>query len=130
MKKLKLKIALAEKLFDLATEKEDSSRSYSGSRRTDCRDIGSVNLSQADRLYGISEETTWPAAGGRREKLSPSASILKGCEDDYPAADLWPSFIPVSWIWWCVYPDGRKKMVVSLLQNTSLKFSESAPFSD
>ena len=86
------------------------------------------NLSQADRLYGI-----WVRNNLARdveedvEKLEPtSASILNDCEDDLPGlADLMPTKFHSRFLDLVtrVYPDDWKKIVVRLLQDTSLKFS-------
>ena len=123
------KIALAEKLFDLASEKEDL--------QTDLPQVlhdltiaimEAKNLSQADRLYGI-----WVRNNLARdveedvEKLEPtSASILKECEEDLPAlADLMPAKFHSRFLDLVArtYPDNWKKIVLNLLQNTAVKFS-------
>ena len=128
-KRSKVKIALAEKLFDLATEKEDLQADLPQVlEELTAAILEARNLSQADRLYGI-----WVRNNLARdveedvEKLEPtSASILKECEDDLPGlADLMPTKFHSRFLDLVarVYPDDWKKMVVSLLQNTSLKFS-------
>jgi transcription elongation GreA/GreB family factor len=123
------KIVLAEKLFDLAAEKEDL--------QTDLPQVlhdltiaimEAKNLSQADRLYGI-----WVRNNLARdveedvEKLEPtSASILKECEDDLPAlADLMPAKFHSRFLDLVArtYESNWKDMVLNLLQNTSVKFS-------
>jgi len=128
-KRSKVKIALAEKLFDLATEKEDLQADLPQvlSELTTAI-MEARNLSQADRLYGI-----WVRNNLARdveedvEKLEPtSASILKECEDDLPGlADLMPTKFHTRFLDLVarVYPDEWKKIIVSLLQNTALKFS-------
>ena len=128
-KRSKVKIALAEKLFDLATEKEDLQADLPQVlEELTSAILEARNLSQADRLYGI-----WVRNNLARdveedvEKLEPtSASILKECEDDLPGlADLMPTKFHsrVLDLVARVYPEDWKKMVISLLQNTSLKFS-------
>jgi len=123
------KIVLAEKLFDLAAEKEDL--------QTDLPQVladltvailEAKNLSQADRLYGI-----WVRNNLARdveedvEKLEPtSASILKECEDDLPGlANLMPAKFHSRFLDLVArtYPDNWKKVVLDLLQNTTVKFS-------
>ena len=86
------------------------------------------NLSEADRLYGI-----WVRNNLARdveedvEKLEPtSASILQECEDDLPRlADLMPTKFHSRFLDLVtrVYEDNWKKIVLNLLQNTSVKFS-------
>ena len=128
-KRSKVKIALAEKLFDLATEKEDLQADLPRVlEELTAAILEARNLSQADRLYGI-----WVRNNLARdveedvEKLEPtSASILKECENDLPGlADLMPTKFHSRFLDLVarVYPDDWKKIVVSLLQNTSLKFS-------
>ncbi len=128
-KRSKVKIALAEKLFDLATEKEDLQADLPRVlEELTAAILEARNLSQADRLYGI-----WVRNNLARdveedvEKLEPtSASILKECENDLPGlADLMPTKFHSRFLDLVarVYPDHWKKMVLSLLQNTSLKFS-------
>ena len=123
------KIVLAEKLFDLAAEKEDL--------QTDLPQVladltGAIleakNLSQADRLYGI-----WVRNNLARdveedvEKLEPtSASILKECEEDLPGlANLMPAKFHSRFLDLVArtYPENWKKVVLDLLQNTTVKFS-------
>jgi len=123
------KIVLAEKLFDLAAEKEDL--------QTDLPQVladltvaimEAKNLSQADRLYGI-----WVRNNLARdveedvEKLEPtSASILKECEEDLPAlADLMPAKFHSRFLDLVArtYPDNWRDLVLNLLQNTAVKFS-------
>jgi transcription elongation GreA/GreB family factor len=128
-KRSKEKIALAEKLFDLATEKEDLQADLPQvlDELTNAI-LEARNLSQADRLYGI-----WVRNNLARdveedvEKLEPtSASILKECEDDLPGlADLMPTKFHSRFLDLVtrVYPDDWKKIIVSLLRDTSLKFS-------
>mgnify|MGYP001169479113 FL=1 len=128
-KRSKEKIALAEKLFDLATEKEDLQADLPRVLEELTNAIMEArNLSQADRLYGI-----WVRNNLARdveedvEKLEPtSASILSDCEDDLPGlADLMPTKFHSRFLDLVtrVYPDDWKKIVVRLLQDTSLKFS-------
>ena len=128
-KRSKEKIALAEKLFDLATEKEDLQSDLPRVLEELTNAIMEArNLSQADRLYGI-----WVRNNLARdveedvEKLEPtSASILNDCEDDLPGlADLMPTKFHSRFLDLVtrVYPDDWKKIVVRLLQDTSLKFS-------
>jgi len=123
------KIVLAERLFDLASEKEDLQADLP-------QVLGDLtvaimeakNLSQADRLYGI-----WVRNNLARdveedvEKLEPtSASILKECEDDLPAlADLMPAKFHSRLLDLVArtYPDNWKEIVLNLLQNTLVKFS-------
>jgi len=128
-KRSKVKISLAEKLFDLATEKEDLQADLPRVLEELTAAISEArNLSQADRLYGI-----WVRNNLARdveedvEKLEPtSASILKECEDDLPGlADLLPTKFHSRFLDLVarVYPEDWKKIIVSLLQDTSLKFS-------
>jgi transcription elongation GreA/GreB family factor len=128
-KRSKAKIALAEKLFDLATEKEDLQADLPRVlEELTTTILEARNLSQADRLYGI-----WVRNNLARdveedvEKLEPtSASILKECEDDLPGlANLMPTKFHSRFLDLVarVYPDDWKKIIVSLLQDTSLKFS-------
>ena len=128
-KRSKEKIALAEKLFDLATEKEDLQADLPQvlSELTNAL-MEARNLSQADRLYGI-----WVRNNLARdveedvEKLEPtSASVLEECAEDLPAlADLMPTKFHSRFLDLVsrVYPDDWKKLVVHLLQNTALRFS-------
>ena len=123
------KIVLAEKLYDLASEKEDLQADLPQvlSDLT-VAILEAKNLSQADRLYGI-----WVRNNLARdveedvEKIEPtSASILKECEDDQPAlADLMPAKFHGRFLDLVArtYPDNWKKIVLNLLQNTTVKFS-------
>ena len=128
-KRSKEKIVLAEKLFDLAAEKED----LQADLPQVLIDLTSAimearNLSDADRLYGI-----WVRNNLARdveedvEKLEPtSASILKECEDDLPRlADLMPTKFHDRFLDLVtrVYPENWKPIVLNLLHNTSVKFS-------
>ena len=128
-KRSKEKIALAEKLFDLATEKEDLQTDLPRVLEELTTAIMEArNLSQADRLYGI-----WVRNNLARdveedvEKLEPtSASILEECTDDLPGlADLMPTKFHSRFLDLVsrVYPDDWKKIVVNLLHDTALKFS-------
>ena len=123
------KIALAEKLFDLAAQKEDLQADLPQVLADlTIAILEAKNLSQADRLYGI-----WVRNNLARdveedvEKLEPtSASILQECEDDLPAlADLMPAKFHSRFLDLVArtYPDNWKKIVLSLLQNTAVKFS-------
>lgn len=128
-KRSKEKIALAEKLFDLATEKEDLQADLPQVLLELTNALMEArNLSQADRLYGI-----WVRNNLARdveedvEKLEPtSASVLEECAEDLPAlADLMPTKFHSRFLDLVsrVYPDDWKKLVVHLLQNTALRFS-------
>lgn len=128
-KRSKEKIVLAEKLFDLASEKEDLQADLPQVLEDLTNAILEArNLSDADRLYGI-----WVRNNLARdveedvEKLEPtSASILKECEADLPRlANLMPTKFHTRFLDLVtrVYPDDWKKIVVNLLQNTSMKFS-------
>ena len=128
-KRSKEKIILAEKLFDLASEKEDLQADLPQVLEDLTNAILEArNLSDADRLYGI-----WVRNNLARdveedvEKLEPtSASILKECEADLPRlANLMPTKFHTRFLDLVtrVYPDEWKKIVVNLLQNTSMKFS-------
>jgi len=123
------KIVLAEKLFDLSSEKEDLQADLPQVLLDLTNAIYEAkNLSQADRLYGI-----WVRNNLARdveedvEKLEPtSASILKECEDDLPGlANLMPSKFHSRFLDLVArtYPDSWKQLVINLLQNTSVKFS-------
>ena len=123
------KIVLAEKLFDLAAEKEDLQADLPQVLADlTVAILEAKNLSQADRLYGI-----WVRNNLARdveedvEKLEPtSASILKECEDDLAAlADLMPAKFHSRFLDLVArtYPDNWKKTVLNLLQNTTVKFS-------
>jgi transcription elongation GreA/GreB family factor len=123
------KIVLAERLFDLASEKEDLQADLPQVLADlTVAIMEAKNLSQADRLYGI-----WVRNNLARdveedvEKLEPtSASILKECEDDLPAlADLMPAKFHSRFLDLVArtYPDNWKEIVLNLLQNTLVKFS-------
>ncbi len=123
------KIVLAEKLFDLAAEKEDLQADLPQVLADLSVEILEANnLSQADRLYGI-----WVRNNLARdveedvEKLEPtSASILKECEEDLPAlADLMPAKFHSRFLDLVArtYPDNWKDIILNLLQNTMVKFS-------
>lgn len=128
-KRSKEKIILAEKLFDLSSEKEDLHA-----------DLPQVlldltvalmearNLSQADRLHGI-----WVRNNLARdveedvEKLEPtSASVLNDCEEDLPGlADQMPAKFHSRFLDLVtrVYPEKWKEIILKLLHNTATKFS-------
>ena len=123
------KIVLAERLFDLAAEKEDLQADLPQVLHDlTIAILEAKNLSQADRLYGI-----WVRNNLARdveedvEKLEPtSASILQECEDDLPAlADLMPAKFHSRFLDLVArsYPDNWKEIVLNLLQNTTVKFS-------
>ena len=123
------KIVLAERLFDLASEKEDLQADLPQVLADlTVAIMEAKNLSQADRLYGI-----WVRNNLARdveedvEKLEPtSTSILKECEDDLPAlADLMPAKFHSRFLDLVArtYPDNWKDIVLNLLQNTLVKFS-------
>ncbi len=123
------KIALAEKLFDLASEKEDLQADLPQVLHDlTLAILEAKNLSQADRLYGI-----WVRNNLARdveedvEKLEPtSASILQECEEDLAGlADLMPAKFHGRFLDLVArtYPDNWKKIVLQLLQNTMVKFS-------
>jgi transcription elongation factor GreA len=128
-KRSKEKIILAEKLFDLAAEKEDLQADLP-QVLTDLTTaiMEARNLSDADRLYGI-----WVRNNLARdveedvEKLEPtSASILKECEEDLPRlADLMPTKFHDRFLDLVtrVYPENWKQIVLNLLHNTTVKFS-------
>jgi len=128
-KRSKEKIILAEKLFDLAAEKEDLQADLP-QVLTDLTNaiMEARNLSDADRLYGI-----WVRNNLARdveedvEKLEPtSASILKECEEDLPRlADLMPTKFHDRFLDLVtrVYPENWKPIVLNLLHNTTVKFS-------
>jgi len=114
------KIVLAEKLFDLAAEKEDLQADLPQVLHDlTIAIMEAKNLSQADRLYGI-----WVRNNLARdveedvEKLEPtSASILEECLDDLPAlANLMPAKFHSRFLdlVFRVYPDDWKKKVVHL----------------
>jgi transcription elongation GreA/GreB family factor len=123
------KIVLAEKLFDLAAEKEDLQADLPQVLADlTVAIMEAKNLSQADRLYGI-----WVRNNLARdveedvEKLEPtSASILKECEADLAAlADLMPAKFHSRFLDLVArtYPDNWKEIILNLLQNTTVKFS-------
>ena len=125
----KEKIALAEKLFDLASEKEDLQSDLPRVLEELTNAIMEArNLSDADRLYGI-----WVRNNLARdveedvEKLEPtSASILNECEGDLPRlADQMPTKFHGRFLDLVtrVYPEKWKEIVSDLLHNTSVKFS-------
>jgi len=128
-KRSKEKIALAEKLFDLATEKEALHADLPQVlHELTVAIMEARNLSQADRLYGI-----WVRNNLARdveedvEKLEPtSASILNECEGDLPGlADQMPTKFHSRFLDLVtrVYPENWKPLIVKLLQNTAVKFS-------
>lgn len=128
-KRSKVKIALAEKLYDLASEKEDLQADLPQVLEELTNAIlAARNLSEADRLYGI-----WVRNNLARdveedvEKLEPtSASILHECESDLPRlANLLPTKFHSRFLDLVtrVYADNWKEVVLNLLQNTSVKFS-------
>ena len=123
------KIILAEKLFDLATEKEDLQADLPRVlHELTVAIMEARNLTQAERLYGI-----WVRNNLARdveedvEKLEPtSASILDDCKDELPAlADQLPTKFHRRFLDLIsrVYEENWKTTVVHLLQNTSFKFS-------
>jgi len=128
-KRSKHKIILAEKLFDLASEKEDLQADLPQvlSELT-VAIMEARNLSQADRLYGI-----WVRNNLARdveedvEQLEPtSASILEECKDDLPGlANQMPTKFHRRFLDLVsrVYEGDWKPLVVNLLQNTTFKFS-------
>jgi transcription elongation GreA/GreB family factor len=128
-KRSKHKIILAEKLFDLASEKEDLQADLPQvlSELT-VAIMEARNLSQADRLYGI-----WVRNNLARdveedvEQLEPtSASILEECKDDLPGlANQMPTKFHRRFLDLVtrVYEADWKPLVVNLLQNTTFKFS-------
>ena len=134
-KRSKEKIILAEKLYDLASEKEDLQADLPQVLHDlTVALMEARNLSQADRLHGI-----WVRNNLARdveedvEKLEPtSASILHECEEDLPAlADQMPAKFHSRLLDLVtrVYPEKWKDTVLHLLHNTATKFSgESAHF--
>jgi transcription elongation GreA/GreB family factor len=128
-KRSKEKIILAEKLFDLAAEKEDLQADLPQVLK-DLTDaiLEARNLSDADRLYGI-----WVRNNLARdveedvEKLEPtSASILNECEEDLPRlANLMPTKFHNRFLDLVtrVYPETWKPIVLNLMHNTIVKFS-------
>jgi transcription elongation factor GreA-like protein len=119
-KRSKEKIALAEKLYDLASEKEDLQADLPQVLEDLTNAILEArNLSEADRLYGI-----WVRNNLARdveedvEKLEPtSASILHECEEDLPRlADLLPTKFHSRFLDLVtrVYSDNWKSIIVNL----------------
>ena len=128
-KRSKEKIILAEKLFDLASEKEDLQADLPQVLHDlTVALMEARNLNQADRLHGI-----WVRNNLARdveedvEKLEPtSASILNECEEDLPAlADQMPAKFHTRFLDLVtrVYPEKWKDIVLNLLHNTATKFS-------
>jgi len=128
-KRSKFKIALAEKLYDLSSEKEDLQADLPKVLNDLTVAIMEArNLSQADRLYGI-----WVRNNLARdveedvEKLEPtSASILEECKDDLSGlADQMPTKFHRRFLDLVsrVYEHDWKKIILNLLQNTSFRFS-------
>lgn len=128
-KRSKEKIILAEKLFDLASEKEDLQADLPQVLHDlTVALMEARNLSQADRLHGI-----WVRNNLARdveedvEKLEPtSASILNECEEDLPGlADQMPAKFHSRFLDLVtrVYPEKWKDIVLHLLHNTATKFS-------
>jgi transcription elongation factor GreA len=134
-KRSKEKIILAEKLYDLASEKEDLQADLPQVLHDlTVALMEARNLSQADRLHGI-----WVRNNLARdveedvEKLEPtSASILHECEEDLPGlADQMPAKFHSRFLDLVtrVYPEKWKDIVLNLLHNTATKFSgETAHF--
>ena len=134
-KRSKEKILLAEKLFDLASEKEDLQADLPQVLHDlTVALMEARNLSQSDRLHGI-----WVRNNLARdveedvEKLEPtSASILHECEEDLPGlADQMPAKFHSRFLDLVtrVYPEKWKEIILNLLHNTTTKFSgESAHF--
>jgi transcription elongation GreA/GreB family factor len=128
-KRSKEKIILAEKLFDLSSEKEDL---HADLPQVLLDLTGALmearNLSQADRLHGI-----WVRNNLARdveedvEKLEPtSASVLNDCEEDLPGlADQMPAKFHSRFLDLVtrVYPEKWKEIILKLLHNTATKFS-------
>ena len=129
----KFKIQLAEKLFDLSSEKEDLQTDLPKVLEELTRAIMEArNLNQAERLYGV-----WVRNNLARnveedvESLEPtSASIIKECEDNLPElADQLPSKFHRRFLDLVtrVYEEDWKKIVTErLLLFTSAKFSGEA----
>jgi transcription elongation factor GreA len=128
-KRSKEKIILAEKLYDLASEKEDLQADLPQVLHDlTVALMEARNLSQSDRLHGI-----WVRNNLARdveedvEKLEPtSASILNECEDDLPGlADQMPAKFHSRLLDLVtrVYPEKWKDIVLHLLHNTGTKFS-------
>ena len=125
----KRRSSLAEKLFDLASEKEDLQADLPQVLHDlTVALMEARNLSQADRLHGI-----WVRNNLARdveedvEKLEPtSASILNECEEDLPGlADQMPAKFHSRFLDLVtrVYPEKWKDIVLNLLHNTATKFS-------
>lgn len=128
-KRSKEKILLAEKLYDLASEKEDLQADLPQVLHDlTVALMEARNLSQSDRLHGI-----WVRNNLARdveedvEKLEPtSASILNECEQDLPGlADQMPAKFHSRLLDLVtrVYPEKWKDTVLYLLHNTGTKFS-------
>ena len=129
----KFKIQLAEKLFDLSSEKEDLQADLPRVLEELTRAIMEArNLNQAERLYGV-----WVRNNLARnveedvESLEPtSASIIKECEDNLPElADQLPSKFHRRFLDLLtrVYEEDWKKFLTErLLLFTSAKFSGEA----
>ena len=128
-KRSKEKILLAEKLYDLASEKEDLQADLPQVLHDlTVALMEARNLSQSDRLHGI-----WVRNNLARdveedvEKLEPtSASILNECEEDLPGlADQMPAKFHSRLLDLVtrVYPEKWKDTVLHLLHNTGTKFS-------
>jgi transcription elongation factor GreA len=128
-KRSKEKIILAEKLYDLASEKEDLQADLPQVLHDlTVALMEARNLSQSDRLHGI-----WVRNNLARdveedvEKLEPtSASILNECEEDLPGlADQMPAKFHSRLLDLVtrVYPEKWKDIVLHLLHNTGTKFS-------
>ncbi|MEC8420278.1 MAG: GreA/GreB family elongation factor [Verrucomicrobiota bacterium] len=128
-KRSKEKIILAERLFDLSSEKEDLQADLPQVLHDlTVALMEARNLSQSDRLHGI-----WVRNNLARdveedvEKLEPtSASILSECENDLPGlADQMPAKFHARFLDLVtrVYPDNWKDIVLSLLHKTATKFS-------
>ena len=128
-KRSKEKILLAEKLYDLASEKEDLQADLPQVLHDlTVALMEARNLSQSDRLHGI-----WVRNNLARdveedvEKLEPtSASILNECEEDLPGlADQMPAKFHHRLLDLVtrVYPEKWKDTVLHLLHNTGTKFS-------
>ena len=128
-KRSKEKIILAEKLYDLASEKEDLQADLPQVLHDlTVALMEARNLSQSDRLHGI-----WVRNNLARdveedvEKLEPtSASILNECEEDLPGlADQMPAKFHSRLLDLVtrVYPEKWKDIVLHLLHNTGTTFS-------
>jgi transcription elongation GreA/GreB family factor len=128
-KRSKEKIALAERLYDLASEKEDLQADLPQVLEDLTNAIMEArNLSEADRLCGI-----WVRNNLARdveedvERLEPtSASILEECQEDLPRlADLLPTKFHSRFLDLVtrVHSENWKSIIVNLLHNTSVRFS-------